>query len=144
MSISGNTPSILEAYVTLRREIALIRSAELKSVDFGHNQISVLYRLLVSSASMGELAEYASSDKASMTRTVALLEKQGLVRRIPDKNDRRVVTIELTAKGKIKATVAQEIRMAVEKKLDNCLTTVERKQFAALVQKLSENIRTYS
>jgi DNA-binding MarR family transcriptional regulator len=66
-------PEILEAFVSLRREVALIRAAETKKMDFGHNQISILYRLLKAGATMGELAEHTLSDTATITRTVALL-----------------------------------------------------------------------
>ncbi len=139
--VDMTTFDFLEAYVSLRREVALIRAAEAKNLDFGHNQISVLYRLSVSSASMGELAEHALTDKASMTRTVALLEKSGLVRRVPDKEDRRVINIELTAKGKLQARKAQEIRNSIGRKLDSSLSASERKQLVSLIQKSVENLK---
>jgi DNA-binding MarR family transcriptional regulator len=138
------TFEVLEAYVTLRREVALIRAAQTKDLEFGHNQISVLYRLSLSPANMGELAEYALTDKASMTRTVALLEKSGFVTRRPDPADRRVVNISLTAKGKSQARKAQAIRSAVGKKLDSALSPAERKKFVSLVQKITAPLRNES
>lgn len=136
-----STFDVLEAYVSLRREIALIRAAETKNLDFGHNQISVLYRLSLSSASMGELASHLSSDKASITRTISSLENEGLVRRLIDPNDRRVSHIELTAKGKAQAHKAHEIRKSIGRKLNSGLTPAERKQLVYLVNKITAKLK---
>jgi DNA-binding MarR family transcriptional regulator len=58
------------------------------------------------------------------------------VRRTPNKNDRRIVEIELTAKGRAQAHKASEIRSAIGRKLDERLTRAERKQLCALIQKI--------
>ncbi len=137
------TFEILEAFISLRREVSLLRAAEAKESEFGNNQIGVLYRLSLSSATMGELTAHTLSDKASMTRTVSLLEKAGLVRRIPSKIDRRVVRIELTTKGKIQAHKAVAIRESIGKKLERSLAPSERKQLTLLIQKISENIQSH-
>lgn len=131
-----STNEILDSYIALRREIALLRASQVKQLEFGHNQIGVLYRLSISDATMGELTEYALSDKASMTRTVRLLEQAGLIQRTADKNDRRIYNIKLTAKGKPYAKQAQAIRNSIGTQLDEALTVSERKQFNLYVQKI--------
>ena len=50
--------------------------------------------------SAGELAANVELSSAAMTNRLDRLEKAGLVRRVPDLNDRRSVQVELTAKGK--------------------------------------------
>ncbi|MGZ3772529.1 MAG: MarR family winged helix-turn-helix transcriptional regulator [Pseudobdellovibrionaceae bacterium] len=135
------TFEVLEAYLAFRHAIALVRADVARDFEFGHNQISVLYRLSLSNANMGELAEYTSSDKASMSRTVAQLEKQGYVKRKPSKDDKRISIIELSAKGKIFARKAEAIRNAIGKKMDESLTPAERKQLVQLIQKSIENLK---
>lgn len=135
-----STNSVLTTYMALRRKIALIRGQATKEIEFGHNQISILYRLSLSRATIGELVEYALSDKASTSRTINLLEKGGFVKKVISTEDRRVVNIELTAKGKIRAKKAAQIRTEIGNKLDECLTSSERKQFKVLVDKIVENI----
>jgi|GEM_PF-1535131 len=130
------TFDVLEGYVALRRQVALIRASESSSLEFGHNQIGVLYRLSQGPATMGELAAYANTDKASMSRTVSLLRQSGLIRRLPDKKDRRVINIELTARGRVHAQKAKHIRDQVGKKLNMGLNASERKQFVTLVEKI--------
>ena len=112
----------------------------MKDSEFGHNQISILYRLSLSNATLSELVEYALSDKASTSRTVNLLEKGGLIKKVVDETDRRVVNIELTAKGRSRAKKAGQIRQAIANKLDEGLTSSERKQFKILVDKILEHI----
>lgn len=140
VDMPNKSNEVLNAYISLRREIALLRSAHIKDLDFGHNQISVLYRLSLSDATMGELSDHTLSDKGSMTRTVSLLEKAGLVQRASDKNDRRVYIIKLTAKGRTYALQAQKVRNAIGDQLDKCLTVAERRQLTTLVDKISTSL----
>ena len=52
------------------------------------------------SMSMGRLAELSSVDRTTLTRTLGLMEADGLIRRTPNVADRRGVDISLTAKGR--------------------------------------------
>lgn len=134
------TFEVLEAFRTLRRDVALLRAAESKDFDWGHNQISILYRLSLSRAKMGELADYTFTDKASITRTIAVLERRGLVKRTSDPKDKRITYIELTKSGKQQAQKAKEIRDSIGKRLDACLSKEERVTFGKLVQKITEGL----
>jgi DNA-binding MarR family transcriptional regulator len=51
-------------------------------------------------ATMGRLADLTSVDRTTLTRTLGLVEKAGLVTRRERENDRRRLTISLTAKGR--------------------------------------------
>jgi DNA-binding MarR family transcriptional regulator len=53
-----------------------------------------------SGATMGRLADLTSVDRTTLTRTLRLMEKAGLVARRERKSDRRSLTISLTAKGR--------------------------------------------
>jgi DNA-binding MarR family transcriptional regulator len=139
-----STFEVLESYVSLRRRIALLRAASSKDLELGHNQVSILYRLLISTATMGDLAAYAATDKASVSRTVSSLEKEGFVKRVPSKEDRRVIFIELTTKGRSHALAAQKIRNSIGKKVEYALTASEKKQFAALSKKITDHLDSLS
>ncbi len=132
---------VLESYIQLRRHVALIRAGEIKHLEYGHNQIGILHKLSLGKTTMGELADYTLSDKASISRTVTLLETAGLVNRVTDKGDRRVTNIELTAKGRAQARKANEIRKNIAKKLDSTLSPTERKQLGSLISKVVENYK---
>lgn len=133
--------TVLESYLSLRREVALLRAHETRNSDFGHNQVSVLYKLSQGPATMGDLSDYTLSDKASVTRTVSLLEKAGFVKRTQSPEDRRVIVIELTSKGKVLAQKAQHIRNSIGQKLNESLSDKERKQFISLVHKIVTGLK---
>lgn len=137
-----STFTILDAYSSLRRELSLILASQLKSQDFGHKQIVILYRLTQSPLSMSELACYCHSDPAATSRTVAALQKAGLVRRIADSKDSRKHIIELTKKGKNRATEAINIRSLIAAKLNNTLSPKEQISFTKLLNKVVQGLQT--
>ena len=53
-----------------------------------------------SGATMGRLADLTSADRTTLTRTLGLMEAEGLVARLERKTDRRSLAISLTAKGR--------------------------------------------
>ncbi|MGB7449693.1 MAG: MarR family transcriptional regulator [Ornithinimicrobium sp.] len=68
--------------------------------DTAPHQFSVLARLDTQAASVGDLADLEQVRAPSMSRTVAGLEGQGLVRRDGDPADGRVARISLTEAGR--------------------------------------------
>lgn len=133
--VDMSTNEILDAYAMLRKELGLIRAAELKSCDFGPTQMLILFQLSRFPATMGELAEYALIDKAAMTRAIASLEKSGLVKRFTHDTDMRITMIELTAKGKNRAVEAAKIRENIGNIVNSTLNNEERKELARLLTK---------
>jgi MarR family transcriptional regulator, organic hydroperoxide resistance regulator len=53
-----------------------------------------------SGATMGRLADLTSVDRTTLTRTLGLMEKAGLIIRREGKSDRRSLSIALTAQGR--------------------------------------------
>ena len=138
------TNSILDSYLQFRRALTALRTKEARDVEFGQSQTMVLYRLAQSDATMGELVEHAMTDKAAMSRTVSSLLKAGLVRRKADPADRRVVRIELTAKGRTKARLATKIRANIGKALENSLSAKDRRTFVELMDQITAYLNAHS
>ena len=87
-------------------------------------------------ASPGVLAKFAELSTGAMTNRLDRLEQAGLVRRLPDPDDRRAVQVELTEKGKRtweKAVAAQAKKEAV---VASALTDREKEQLTKLLRKL--------
>jgi len=87
------------------------------------------------------LGDHAGRDHTTISRQLAVLEEQGLVRRRANKDDRRVREAILTAQG---ARVAQRIVTARRRLLTELLadwSASERKSFAALARKMAEGMR---
>lgn len=101
----------------------------------------VLFRLIESPASMGELSEFCQSDPAATTRTVASLEKAGLVKRVEDGEDCRRFIIHLTPKGRKRAAIADVIRLRLSEMVNKTLTTEEQIRFVKLLNKVVAGLR---
>lgn len=83
-----------------------------------------------------ELADLAHVTRATMTGLVDTLERDGLVKREPDPDDRRMMSVTLTPKGQalLEAILPQHFkRMAA---LMQPLTEAERKTFVDLLKKI--------
>jgi DNA-binding MarR family transcriptional regulator len=72
----------------------------------------------------------------AMTNRLDQLEEMGLIRRLPDPNDRRGRLVELTAKGRELVDKAVVEHLANEQRLLSGLGAAERKTLADLLRKL--------
>ena len=68
------------------------------------------------------LADQTSTDKPGITRLIDHLEKENLVERHPDANDKRLKLIFLTTKGK---SIEKEVMIVVNETLKNAIRDIE-------------------
>jgi DNA-binding MarR family transcriptional regulator len=101
-------PSASEAYLHLLRaadEVYHAREAYLSSHGLSQGRFTVLMLLLdktencPSPHTPAELADLAGVTRATMTGLIDTLERDGLVKRVPDPVDRRMMSVHLTARG---------------------------------------------
>src|SRR5437763_6369731 len=74
---------------------------------------------------MGELARRARLSKQTMTTMVRLLERDGLVVRVPDPGDGRASLIHLTERARAFQPVAEEVLRELEARVEETLTKQE-------------------
>ena len=84
----------------------------------------------------GWLARRADLTSGAMTSRLDALEKEGLVRRIRDPEDRRSVLVELTEKGRQKHEQAMAIQAPKEALLADALTASEKEQLNSLLRRV--------
>jgi len=85
---------------------------------------------------MGDLARRSGTTEKTITGVVDRLEAEGHVQRTRSREDRRVVRVELTAKGH---AVHRRFHRGLQVKMQNVLgllTAAERKTFIRLIQKI--------
>jgi DNA-binding MarR family transcriptional regulator len=70
---------------------------------------------------MGEIARRARLSKQTMTTMVRLCERDGLVERRPDPNDRRATRVHLTAKARRFQPVAERVLERLEREVEALL-----------------------
>lgn len=83
-----------------------------------------------------DVAELRGLPKSQVSGAVELLAARGLLRRLPDQTDRRVVHLILTEPGTILGREAQEIQAACAQAVFAPLTAAEAEQFQALLEKV--------
>jgi DNA-binding MarR family transcriptional regulator len=87
-------------------------------------------------SSPGELADELEISSGAMTSRLDRLEEAGLVRRLPDPDDRRGVVVQLTEKGREAWDTAANVQGRREAFFARTLTKPEQKQLNTLLRKL--------
>jgi DNA-binding MarR family transcriptional regulator len=86
--------------------------------------------------SAGKLAKRAELSSGAMTNRLDKLEKAGLVRRLPDPEDRRGVLVELTKKGHRAWEDGLAAQAANEALIAAALTPDEKRELNSLLRRL--------
>jgi DNA-binding MarR family transcriptional regulator len=87
-------------------------------------------------SSPGELARELELSTGAMTTRIDRLEQMGLVRRLPDPDDRRGVVVELTEQGRKAWDSAADVQARRESFFARTLTKAEQTQLNKLLRKL--------
>jgi len=94
----------IEALTALRmagRSLRLLQQRWAEQHQLSEGRLGVMFRLMrCGDTSLGELADALESTPRNITGLVDHLERDGLVERVPDTEDRRSVRARLTSKGK--------------------------------------------
>jgi DNA-binding MarR family transcriptional regulator len=88
--------------------------------------------------SPAELADAAGVTRATMTGLVDTLERDGLVRRMPDKEDRRMMSVVLTPKARQFLSDMLPGHFQLMAALTSTLSESERQTLVALLNKIIE------
>ena len=89
-----------------------------------------------------ELADSTLVATGTMTNRLDKLEARRLVRRIPNPDDRRSLTVELTAEGKRLADGLVTEHVANEQRMLSALSEREREQLTRILRKLLAHLAT--
>jgi len=98
----------------------------------------ILWQLTESPRRSGEIAQRCALTPASVSELVDSLERDGYVRRSEDRNDRRVVVVEITARGKREIERVGELMTAPVAKILASLSADKRTRIAAALADLQE------
>lgn len=130
----------LDAYIKLRRAVNTIsrREAEvMHGAKVTESQFGVLEALLhLGPLCQRDLAGKILKSAGNLTTVIDNLERRGLVRRQREREDRRLVTVHLTADGErlIREALPRNVEVIVE--AFSVLSADEQRQLAALCRTL--------
>lgn len=87
-------------------------------------------------SSPGKLARVMELSSGAMTNRLDRMEEAGLLRRLPDPDDRRGILVELTTEGKRLYEETIGVQARKEELIASALTVPEKKQLNALLRRL--------
>jgi DNA-binding MarR family transcriptional regulator len=88
-----------------------------------------------------EIADLITKDKSSLTYLIDNLVKKNLVKRVEDKNDRRIRQIFLTAKGKLLQKKLNPWVLELYQKATEGITAAEISNAIRVVNRMKENLQ---
>jgi DNA-binding MarR family transcriptional regulator len=128
---------IVDRINSLQRRFRQAHEETLRGWNLSWGEWKVLGSLRLGEAnSPGELCDALELSSGAMTNRIDRLEQAGLVRRVPDPNDRRGVKIELTEAGERVWTESTSAQAQKEILVASTLTTREQQQLNTLLRKL--------
>ena len=98
----------------------------------------ILWQLVEAPRRSGELAQRCVLTPASVSELVDSLERDGFVRRSEDRNDRRVVVVEITGRGRREIERVGELMTAPLAKIIAGLSAEKRSRLASALADLQE------
>lgn len=131
----------LLGYASGQMTRALNKALEQHGTGLTAEQFRVMTHLWTSDGiTQTELAVKTMRDRATTTRILDLLERDGFVKREPDPTDRRIYRVKLTPTGKAIETKAQIAARQVIDQSTSDLTIEEVTQLKQLLKKLVTNL----
>jgi DNA-binding MarR family transcriptional regulator len=131
---------IIDRIGGLSRRINKLNDETLAAYDLNHGEWKVLGTLWRAGkphrASPGELARVEELSTGAMTNRLDQLEAAGLVRRLPDPDDRRGIQVELTKKGRATWENVIAEQAGKEAEVASALNAREKEQLTKLLRKL--------
>jgi MarR family 2-MHQ and catechol resistance regulon transcriptional repressor len=135
----------LDAFIKLARSINAVQAEIIPALqkDFGltESQFAVLEALHhLGPLSQGQLCHKILRSGSNVTTVVDNLERDELVRRERDNDDRRVQVVSLTQKGRTAVTRALPVHIGRITELMGALTAAEQKELGRICRKLGTSI----
>ena len=133
--IPRNTECAYNNLKVMTRVVSSIYDEELRPVGLRASQLALLWAIrAMEPVEFGRLGATTFTDQTTLSRTVALLKRAGLVS-IRVGNDRRVRVISTTAKGLARFAVAMPLWERAQARADELLSLDELRSVARKLRK---------
>ncbi len=139
-AVDHEVEGIVDRVNGLQRRLHRMLDETLHDFDLSVGEWKVLTHLQLDGPpyrkSVGKLAKWAELSSGAMTNRLDRLEEAGLVRRVPDPDDRRGVLVELTDKGRKAWEDSVSAQAEKESLVAAALSNAEKKQLNTLLRRL--------
>lgn len=125
----------------INRALTRVGDARLKAIGLATAQLPVLAMLKDGGQlSQIELARQAKVEQPSMAQLLARMERDGLVRRMPDPNDRRSSLVSLTEEAERRLPAGREVLRQGNAEMTRGLSRAEVDQLVGLLRRVLANV----
>ena len=140
--LKSEVDQVLEAIIYLYTESRRITKELAKRADLTGPQLTVVKLLqTVGDLSLSELSDKIRAQNSTVTGIIDRMEREGLVLRERSKEDRRVVHIKLTPKGKALADDIPVEPMEIFKGALESLSVQEMKDLMRIMTKVAKRVK---
>ena len=140
--LKSEVDQVLEAIIYLYTESRRITKELAKRADLTGPQLTVVKLLqTVGDLSLSELSDKIRAQNSTVTGIIDRMEREGLVLRERSKEDRRVVHIRLTPKGKALADDIPVEPMEIFKGALESLTVQEMRDLMRIMTKVAKRVK---
>jgi MarR family transcriptional regulator for hemolysin len=127
------------------RGFARLSEARLKPLGFGVGHLPVLVALMNGrTETQRDLARSAKMEQSSMAQMLVRMERDGLIRRVPDPADGRSSLISLTEIAEARLPNACKVLFQGNREALDGFTEKETEQFVALLIRLISNLDRFA
>ncbi len=133
---------MFELHRTATDTVAAIEAAALRPFRLSHaGFVSLMTLWLSGPREVRDLAHAQRVSKPAIVSSVHTLERARLVRRVRSETDRRLVTVQLTKRGRAIVEKAQASLHRCERLLMSGLTAAQKRALAELLRRVGNNAR---
>ncbi len=136
------TEELLKLMPVIHREVARMQETEFTRGNLAFSHIIVLDFLREKGpCRMSELAKALGLTMSAVTSIVDKMIASGLTKRERSRNDRRVVKVEMLAKGKKTVESVNKAWFRITDDIYSVLTDGEKREFLRMNRKVHDNLR---
>ena len=145
-SIDPDVEGIVDRLGTIQKHATRLFEQTLAGCGLNHGEYRLLLRLATRTddkkMSAGRLSTMLMLSSGAMTNRLDRMEAAGLVRRVPDPNDRRGVLVEMTDKGEKVLDQAVLSSAKEDAQMVSALNKKEKAQLNQLLRKVLEELES--
>ena len=115
------------------------RLSKVRGLSFQQFLVLLVMNRMGDNANATEMAKKLDKNTNTLSTILDRMEEKGLVKKIRDTEDRRLVWAVMTEKGKEKLATTMKASWALFEKLTSCFSQEEMKAFDVLLEKLMKS-----
>lgn len=132
----------IQNLLLIGRKIMMELDAALENVGLSAAKLWALKPLIEADDNLGvtQLADCMGSGKSNATQIIDRMEAEGLVRRVPNPDDRRSILLEVTEEGLARYQTGIDLHRQTAQRMLSQLSEAQRSQFAAFLEMIRDSL----